>query len=271
MIVPFEDFGIEVSFYPVYHDGELIQDLSVIDTDAVLVMDYFGYSGKNNIKGYEGTIIRDLTHSIFSGAYNDADYYFGSLRKWAGFWTGGYAWGVAPKEKIDEEYVLLRKSAMEAKAEYIAGLSKTKDYLMTFSAAEEYLGNCSGTASADFRDVKLAQKLDIEAIRIQRKRNARILLEQFKDIALFPTIKDTDCPMFVPIHVPNGKRNKLMRYLIERDIYCPVHWPISKYHKLTNQTKQIYENELSLVCDHRYMEDDMDRIIETIREFWKGE
>lgn len=271
MILPFIDSGIEVGFYPVYYDGGIVQDSSAVDTDAVLVMDYFGYTGRNHFSGYEGIIIRDVTHSIFSAVYNDADYYFGSLRKWAGFWTGGYAWGIKPVEKTDKKYVLLRKAAMKAKKEYISGIFNNKDYLRIFNEAEEYLDSCGSVATAHSRDVELAYKLDIEAIRIQRKRNEKVLLEQLKDIAIFPIIRKTDCPMFFPIYVANGKRNELRNYLIERDIYCPVHWPVSKYHELTNQTKGIYENELSLVCDHRYTEDDMARIIKMIKEFWKGE
>lgn len=271
MILPFMDSGIKVSFYPVYYNGGLVQNLSAVDADAVVVMDYFGYTGKNDVSGYEGVIIRDMTHSIFSAVYNDADYYFGSLRKWAGFWTGGYAWGVEYEGKTDEKYVLLRKSAMKAKEKYISGTSNNKDYLRIFNEAEEYLDSFNSVAAANLRDVELAHKLDIESIRIQRKRNVKILLEQFKDIAIFPIIKDTDCPMFFPIYVSNGKRNELRNYLIEHDIYCPVHWTVSQYHELTKQTKRIYENELSLVCDQRYSEYDMARIIKTIREYLKGE
>ena len=88
---------------------------------------------------------------------------------------------------------------------------------------------------------------------------------------IFREMKDTDCPMFVPIFVPDGKRDELRRYLIRNEIYCPVHWPVSEYHVLDEKTKEIYDNELSLVCDQRYNEKDMKRMIDTIRVFWKSD
>ena len=75
--------------------------------------------------------------------------------------------------------------------------------------------------------------------------------------------------MFVPILVPDGKRDELRRYLIKHEMYCPVHWPVSMYHKLDKRAEIIYKNELSLVCDQRYTEEDMQRMVETIKDFWK--
>ncbi len=82
-------------------------------------------------------------------------------------------------------------------------------------------------------------------------------------------MKETDCPLFVPVRVPEGQRDALRRYLIEREIYCPVHWPVSGYHRLTEEEQSFYDEELSLVCDQRYGREDMERIIETVRSFWE--
>ena len=70
--------------------------------------------------------------------------------------------------------------------------------------------------------------------------------------------------------VPNGKREALRHHLIRNEIYCPIHWPVSGYHELNERTGYIYQNELSLICDQRYSVKDMNRIIETIKTFWKG-
>ena len=102
-----------------------------------------------------------------------------------------------------------------------------------------------------------------------RRSNATILMEAFKDWLLFPELKDGNCPMFVPILVPERKRNELRQYLIENEIYCPVHWPLSSYHVLEDRERFIYDNELSLVCDQRYDKNDMARIVEAINDFWK--
>lgn len=266
MIKPFVEAGIEVKFYPVYFDNGLKQDLSNIDTDAALVMDYFGYTGNSLLNGYGGTVIRDVTHSIFTSTYDDADYYFGSLRKWASFWTGGYAWPTKGVSSIDETYIDLRKSAMEQKCQYICEVSDSKEYLSLFNEAEEYLERAQISAGVQ-RDIELAKKIDIDLIKCQRRKNAQVLLDSFSDISVFSEIGENDCPMFVPILVPNGKRDELRRYLIQQEIYCPVHWPVSEYHRLDEHTKRIYVDELSLVCDQRYTEDDMMRIVNAIKKF----
>lgn len=275
MIKPFADAGLEVRFYPVYWKNRLIQEIN-LDSDVLFQMDYFGHTdtaSNQDLGDYEGTVIRDVTHSIFSASYSDADYCFGSLRKWCGVWTGGYAWtkdGHKMETGVSEEgdYATLRAQAMKEKREYMEKQRGDKEYLKIFDEAEECLES-AGIATAADRDVHLAHRLDVEKIIWRRRANAEVLRSAFSDWLIFPKLNTTDTPMFVPVLVPDGKRNELRRHLINNEIYCPVHWPVSEYHKLNEKEKNIYDNELSLVCDQRYTEEDMSRIVETIKEFMK--
>lgn len=270
MVKPFLDAGIEVRFYPVYvENGRFVQDYSDLqECDALFLMDYFGYSGYSDAHNFQGIRIRDLTHSIFSGNYTDAHFYFGSLRKWAGFYTGGFGWGFDPMPLPNNNaYSALRREAMNRKESYITGKSDSKEYLTVFSKAEDLLEQCT-PAQADERDVMQAAVLNVEQMRHRRRENAAHLLETFSDIAVFPELGQNDCPLFVPVLVPDGKRDALRRFLIDHEIYCPVHWPLTEYHSPDSQTMKIYRNELSLVCDQRYSREDMDRLIKTIRKFW---
>ena len=274
MIKPFYDAGYEIQFYPVINSKEgLIQEVNT-ECDVLFLMDYFGYSGgQPDLADYKGIVIRDLTHSFFSDIYKDADYYFGSLRKWCGIWTGGYVWTldghkIVTGDEADQNYIKLRRQAMKEKSEYIHDCREDKGYLKLFDAAEESLEN-AGIMMAAERDVVLAQKIDVEEIRSKRRKNAEILIEAFPEWLIFPKLSAKDTPMFVPILVPDGKRDDLRRYLIKKSIYCPVHWPVSVYHRLNKDSEAIYMNELSLVCDQRYTEDDMHRMIENVKAFWK--
>ncbi len=281
MIKPFSDAEIDVHFYPVYWNNGLIQEPS-LDCDALFVMDYFGFIGPHlDLSGYQGTVIRDITHSVFSITYADASYYFGSLRKWCGVWTGGYAWSkdghpLKMGDVDDGEYIRLRQMAMEQKSKYILGrvdnpanVMKDKSYLDVFAQAECCLDEC-GISPAAQRDIELAQRLNVDEIRMKRRANAEVLMEAFPDWLIFQEMQPFDTPMFVPVIVPNGKRNSLRQYLIDNDIFCPVHWPVSKYHRLDDRATELYTNELSLVCDQRYTTKDMSRIVDTIKEFWKA-
>lgn len=275
MITPFLDAEMKVYFYPVYYDNGLVQEIR-LDCDVLFLMDYFGYSAPTPvIRDYSGIVIRDVTHSIFSNTFSDADYYFGSLRKWCGVWTGGYAWQKDGYKLVDGEpdhgnYVNFRERAMQLKSNYINSNEGNKDYLRIYDKAEEYLETV-GIVSAAERDVWMAHKLDVEFMRTRRRVNAEILRSAFFEWLIFPDMSDTDCPLFVPIFVPNGKRDELRRFLISHKIYCPVHWPVRKHHRIGEKERFVYDSEISLVCDQRYTNEDMYRIVETIREFWEGQ
>lgn len=251
MVVPFKEAGISVSFYKERPDT---------NSDAIFVLDYFGYTGHSSVpKGYRGIVIRDMTHSIFSATYSDADYYFGSLRKWAGFWTGGFAWGNwkknTPIAPYDDRYVSLRKAAMEKKKAYIEGLSSSKSYLAIYEEANRYLEKV-GICGAHPADIEAAEHFDWQLVKKIRRENAKTLLSKVD--GMFP-LEENDCPLFVPVLVEN--RDKLRQYLIDNKIYCPVHWP----------RWDLKGQELSLVCDQRYDTDDMHNTLQVLHAFKKTE
>lgn len=277
VVKPFKDAGFKVSFYPVYVDNGLIQDICG-DSDVLFIMDYFGYT--SGVSFSHPCIIRDVTHSLFSSKYFDANYYFGSLRKWCGVWTGGYAWtkdgrNLVMGETANNGYVSARKAAMTLKDYYInqrpdhnGKYITDKGYLEIYEDAEDQLKKV-GIAPANERDIELAWNIDEELIKQRRRENAKILMDAFPEMLIFPHLKELDCPMFVPIIVPDGKRDELCRYLISKEIYCPVHWPLSQYHDIDAKSRELYGNELSLVCDQRYSGEDMNRMVKAIRLFWE--
>ena len=68
----------------------------------------------------------------------------------------------------------------------------------------------------------------------------------------------------MPVFLPNAERNELKKILIENNIYCPNHWKIPK--QIENNTqKNIYNIELSLICDQRYDNIDIESYINAIK------
>lgn len=272
MITPFLDEGVQAEFYSVYFkNGELKRDFSNITCcDAILLMDYFGFKRDFNIN-FNGIVINDVTHSIFCGEFEEADYTFGSLRKWAGFYTGGFAfsnkYSLCNRVAVtDSEFIEMRKKAMDEKKTYIFGNCDSKEYLSKFAVAENILEAYS-CGKADNEDILKANSLDIEFIRKKRRENASIILREFSSLSIFSEIKEGDCPLFVPLLVPSGKRDELRKYLIEKKIYCPIHWPVSEFHSLNSNTKSVYEQEISIICDQRYSVLDMEYICNCIKNF----
>ncbi len=266
MVTPFINAGIEVSFYPA------LERKIRTNADALLILDYFGYIQDIKLCDFDGVVIRDVTHSLFSANYTDADYCFGSLRKWAGFSTAGFAWGFKSPVSYEDplhDYVDLKRTAMAEKKAYINEKSDVKNYLDKFSSAENMLEHI-GVLPADPDDVVSASKLDVDFIRNRRRKNALILLDAFRDIAIFPELKNTQCPLAVPIRVKD--RDGLRFHLIQKEIYCPIHWPKAACHTdVSPVTEEIYDSELSLICDQRYDENDMRRIVSAVKEFLNKE
>ena len=272
LILPFIRAGLDVRFYSVFEQGRLVQKPRT-DCDILLIMDYFGYTFPSALpENYKGVVIRDVTHSLFSAAYSDADYYFGSLRKWCGVWTGGYAWRgnggkLSEGAPVNHAYAELRKKAMKQKEAYIKGLSSQKDYLPLFERAEEMLETAK-VLRGSRRDSALAKQLDAESIKAKRRANAAVLRQAFPEWLLFPEMQPTDCPMFVPVLVPKGRRDALRQALIREEIYCPAHWPLTPLHPAELRDSALYRDELSLVCDQRYGTEDVARLADTLRACW---
>lgn len=275
MIIPFLQAGIDVTFYPVHCDS--IDYPYGNDADIVFLIDYFGYVIDQNYeiacheKQKGKIIIYDSTHKL-DGNHDVGmftDYTFCSYRKW---FFCNYAKAVkhhgafnVPLESIrHKRYVQLREVAAREKARYMAGAASDKQrFLSDFGAAEEILDE-------DYAGyVGIPVDVDLEAILAKRNKNADYLIRELKEIPQIRLWRDNigseDAPMFVPVLIDPCIRSDLRTYLISRKIYCPIHWPLSPYHTVCNE---LYDMELSLVCDQRYDYADMERMVCAIKEYF---
>ena len=287
MIEPFSRHGISVRFYDVFYDKSrgLCADIPERQNNEIFYyMTYFGFSNisgvnMNEIRKAYDVIIEDKTHSwLENGLESYADYTYASYRKWTGFY------GIAEANKrvgnfkpieggIGETYSKMRKTAMFMKKRYIeAGTDNKELFLARFDEAEAFLEkDYVGYIPTEECLLQLVNT-DFEFIKGRRRRNADILLWGLSGMRsctlLHKSRNEDDTPLFVPILV-NGNRDALRKYLIDNQVYCPVHWPLSDYHRrLSERGKIIYEEELSLVCDQRYGEEDMEKVVKLIRDYF---
>ncbi len=275
MITPFISRGITVRFYSVTlsENGGIIQNISEASgCDGVLLMNYFGFNDETNYSDFNGIKIYDITHSLFSEKSYCSGYVLGSLRKWAGFLTGGFAYKcrgdfINTPLPEDKYYSELRKLAMHEKHSYIFGEKSEKTYLHHFAEANEILKPIG--ISGSLCDIKSAKNLDVEYLKTRRRQNAKFLMGKLSNFTLFHDLGENDCPLFVPILVPDGKRDELKKHLSAHSIYCPSHWSVSSHHNLNALTKRFYDDELSIVCDQRYDIEDMEKIADEILSYLK--
>lgn len=291
MIEPFLKHGINVVFYDVVLSatGLKRQFSHNHGCDAVFLLDYFGrIDDETNAIAKEQkdsgkTVIYDATHSIYS-AFDptDYDYVFGSYRKWMDVNCGF----VATKSTLDdsdqvdwkqfEEYVDMRTLTFDMKSRFMNGEDVDKQqFLPWINEAEEMLEQNYHHTLPDSRSLNVLEQTDLPSLMMARRSNAKVLIDGITDLAderircFVTNMGAHDTPLFVPVWIKADIRNDLRRYLIEHSIYCPVHWPLSDLHIISDEAKQLYHSELSLVCDQRYDHLDMYRMVETIKNYLK--
>lgn len=280
---PFLKRGIEISFYSVnYKNGISVELENEDETDALVWCNYFGYH--MNMPDFSkfinrgGIVIEDITHSFFSKIqYNkQSSYLVASIRKWLPIICGGYCASLTkrltykPYKMPDIEFLELKKKAMTCKRQYFKKnyIEDKEEFLKLFTKSNLLLSEKYSQVTIDEESLHIINNIDAEAIYNKRIKNAKILHDELKDCEYIKLLFDKDmmdCPLFVPVIINNDLREKLRNYLISKKIYCPIHWPKPNLDCHSN----LYDIELSLVCDQRYNSDDMLRIVKTIKEFEK--
>ena len=277
MIMPFTLHGIEVRFYDVFFDGGLTVDVPECrKNELFLYIKYFGYEALQGEIGEHELIIEDQTHSWMNGVESKADYTYASYKKWTGI--SGIARAVKKHGKFIEfpladniAFNEMREKAFSLKKHYIEnGIGNKLEFLDLFDKAEVLIETDYCGYRPSQRAFEQLLELNRGSICEKRRRNAEFLIDELKRIPniqlLYDHIGEKDVPLFVPILAEN--RNALRRYLIDNNIYLPVHWPFSDCHKgISERATRLYDQELSVVCDQRYELDDMERIISTVEEF----
>ena len=282
MAEPFLDLGIEVEYYDVYYNEDLKYDIDFRDDiDIFLAINYFGYSNTNmdlyikKFKEQGKIVIEDITHSIFSSKrYSEnSDYLIGSLRKWMPIASGGIAvnmnsnFEVELNLKSNAKMIDIKKSAMQNKKDYIENTNNISKemFLNQYAQSGKVLDEDYKNYSIDEESLKIIMGININKIVNSRIENAKIIYEKLRNNVnvrfLIEDYNQNDSLLFVPIILEHDLRDKLRKYLIEKQVYLPIHWPLEE------RINNVFEKELSLICDQRYTKKEISEYIETIIEF----
>lgn len=271
------NLGYAVKYYPViYKDGRYNIKLSTISKgDVILYLNYYGFSQNqlmdeiNKYKRKGCIIIEDITQSLLSNnKTNFADYYFASIRKWTGGFTGGLVYGKGLdkyiNQKVNFELVNHNKSFFDDYQNYlITGEGNRNYYSSCFYKAELMIDSNYEKLAMYQPDIELVNECDIELVISKRIQNAEYLISNIKnkDILMFNEIKKGDVPFFMPVYLED--RDSVCHFLDSHDIYCSVLWERPTGCQVECN---LYENEFGLVCDERYSLDDMKHISDIINE-----
>ena len=281
MVLPFEEFGIEIEYYDVYYNDGIKYNINLEEEcDIFFAMNYFGYSETNmekyiqKFKEKGKIVIEDITHSVLTEKRYSiySDYVVGSLRKWFPITSGGIAVSMNSKFDIDlkedsnETLIEVKSNAMQKKKKYIENNTGAKEEFLTqYAESNEILDNDYKDYPIDSKSFEIIMGIDLEKIKKQRNKNTKLIYNKLKNNYkinfLVEKYREEDCLLFVPILLNNTLRNSLKEFLIQKHVYLPVHWPLDQ--KINN----IFDKELSIICDQRYSEEQISKYIELIVEF----
>lgn len=261
MIEPFRRKGIIVDFFDVNYNDGLAAEINK-KADVLLWCNYFGF--RNEMPDFDGIIIEDITHSLFSDiqCHSRSNYLIASVRKWEPICCGGYCTVDSSFHNPPDFYLENKNLAMRLKKQYLTDgdISKKPEFLSKFELANTWLANNYSELGIDDYSKEYLAHLDMDKHKEARRKNAAFLYKNLsgKINFLFPE-EQMDCPLFVPIVVKKN-RQQLRKYLAENGIYCPIHWP----HPNARCESNLYDTELSLVCDQRYDLADMGKVVELL-------
>jgi len=278
MIAPFIDRGIRVDLYDMRFNGRLeylVDENELVD--IFYVNNYFGYENTINVEIIKhfrekgAIILYDYTHSLLME--NEpikalADYSFASIRKWMGVIVGAVVEGVSKKDLKHCTYLTLKEKAMRLKQAFMAG-DDTVDkqtFLKLYREFGHHLSEDYRNYAMDDLSYSIYKSTDLSAVRTQRRANSHCLHNHLQ-LQFLSSLTDNASPLFVPVLFDTKEeRDCIRKKLIEAEIYCPIHWPKNQLITPEMEVNQIFDTELSLICDQRYGITEMKRIIETIQE-----
>lgn len=295
MLQPFIDRKIAVDFYEVTFDTTLKKTIDYDhDCDLFLSMSYFGYQDVNLVNEQLSffkknvIVVEDKTQNLFSqGSVSPyAHYTVVSLRKWFHVACGAI---LIKKEGELRSYELQEDSSGRVAGMY-ENQAKKQDYLFSkvirevedekkqkeaFLSYFHYFHQSfyEDYAHRDVDELSLMMIADYDFSELKSKRinNAKQLHQRLRlteGVQPFFDLAEGDCPLYVPIWVKAVENLSLQRKVGAHQVYLPIHWRFAVDSPYEQGHSEIYQHELSLVCDQRYGEKEMHTILDYVQREW---
>jgi dTDP-4-amino-4,6-dideoxygalactose transaminase len=292
VILPFITNNFKIYYYDINLDLSVNADsleecIKKYQPKIIFFQSYFGFDTLFKMRTkYQSfrkdgiIIIEDITHSLFSNIdKSGADFYIASLRKWIALPDGGVAIStyhkiIADNSPVNETIVNQNIKAFKLTYEYTRNLDKKLkiEAKRLLHESEDLLDeDCKHHAISEMSKTMLSGT-DIGKLTFARQSNYKYLSDHLKLNSwfepVFNDLPDEIVPLFFPVYL-KCDRAKFQKYLADKEIYAPIHWPIPENLKvfLTNYSSYIFHNILSIPCDQRYIHKDLERIIEAFYEY----
>ena len=251
--IPFEEYRIDRTFLP-------LLDIKTNPEEVVYVVNYYGFLCDEqliSLKNRYGNIVVDNAQVFFARPVKGIDTLY-SCRKFFGVPDGGYAYTNAEfQENIPVDVSMERMKHILGRFEG----RRASDYYEDFNNNDE-----------SFKEIELRwmSKLthnilgavDYQAVKRRREENYMFLSKALGERNRLK-IECPPGPYAYPFYIQNGMTIK--KQLAAKQIYVATLWPNVLGTGLDIET-DFTENILPLPCDQRYSEEDMQRVVDAVKE-----
>ena len=251
--IPFEEYRIDRSFLP-------LLDINTNSDEVVYIVNYYGLISEEqliSLKNRFGNIVVDNAQAFFTRPIEGVDTVY-SCRKFFGVPDGGYAYTDAEfQENIPVDVSMGRMKHILGRFEG----NSASDYYDYFNNNDESFKKIELRHMSKLTH-NILGAIDYQAAKRQREKNFMFLSKALGK----SNILEMNCPpgpYAYPFYIQNGMTIK--KELAQRKIYVATLWPNVIGTGLDIET-EFTENILPLPCDQRYVETDMQRVVDAIME-----
>jgi hypothetical protein len=270
MLAPFLRDGWTINFTDVDESWRCLppRDLSDPEKTLVFSMAFFGVEESPGwirflleTAGRGAAIVSDETHRVLGKGLTIADFRVASLRKMLPVPDGGFVAGLSIDVQPGGRQAAVRGKAMRSKSAYLAG-QRRADHLPLYSEAEAFVDREVVPAQMSGASRELLKRFDYRRMQEARKKNHQALSSGLASTGF--TVTTNGAP--VPSHcvVVGSEVERLRAVLARKRVFCPVHWPRSEL--MLPPNGEWRTDIISIPVDHRYTEDEMEFVAETVRE-----
>jgi dTDP-4-amino-4,6-dideoxygalactose transaminase len=276
--------GLEIQYYSAGLNGEGERSVPEPDTGDILVfIHYFGHRNGSMAKAAEAFrkagiwVVEDAVQgSLMRGLGDCGDFAVTSYRKVLPVVDGAALFSREPVDfrlaEPDESFVsarLIGKTMRGAQAD-------AAEFLPLFQFSEDRLQHRIVPRRMSWLSTWMLERLDWSAAIARRRANWSSLSGGITQAAIgglaqpvFDVLEHDDVPLGFPIRVTRGQRDRLRHFLAEREIYCPVHWPLAHLGGLDGfpRERELEASLLTLPIDQRMGPAHIERLVETLVSF----
>lgn len=265
--------NLRYEFYNVNDGLEAILQFKPAKDDYILIINFFGFVDENLYKfsvDNELNVISDTTHLIFNeerfkNVLSKSKFVVGSLRKSFALPDGGYVLSndhLVIKKNPREEFTYLRTYGLFSR--YFSSINNfnSDENFMVLKKAESILDKATDFGyKISYLSENILKCINLNDYIDQINKNFNILNKKLNKNYIFYS-------QYFPIVFKNSnERNFVRKKLFEKNIFAPIHWDTNF---LGNYKNSISDRILSIPCDYRYNEFDMNDVLNVLNNHFRN-